>query len=269
MKIDVLMTGQFPANIEWSKMIDVLYRVDKLFASLEDHTVTVRYHTWSKPVMLDKLVPRGILMTRARNQVVLTREPKVYNPYKILKKFVDTPRWNEQVRRHGGKQPQTRSSNFRAMQIMSTCDLINTITDVPDLYIRLRWDALLTYDFDYQKYIDIAANGTVVGFELQVNPDDPWWICKERFERGSFKEEPSVDSNGFWHQHLFDYMIMFKPEYFRTDIVRHWYKNELLLAAEWGWWQTLCYNGSGEHNPHLNINGIVPIIRQIEGIPHA
>lgn len=269
MRIDVLVTGQFPVNIPWQKMIDVLYRVEKIFLNMPDHDVKIRYHTWNKLEMLSKFVPQSQMMIRARDQVLLTQEPEVYNPYREQKKFIDTPRWTEQVKKHGGPYVEGRKSNYRALQIMSTLDLINSIKEPPDLYIRTRWDSLIDYTFDFEKYIQMAAQGTVVGFQLNCNPEDPWWTIRERFEKHDHWEEKHLKTNGWWHQHVFDYMVMFKPEYFRTQVVNHWWKHKLLLAAEWGWWQVLCHNGDEEPRPHVNVNGVVPIIRQMEGIPHA
>jgi len=107
----------------------------------------------------------------------------------------------------------------------------------------------------------------VVGFQLNSSTWRYWWKTRERFERRDWWEEDQSDDNIYWNQRVFDHMIFFKPEWFNTSVVKHWWNKESLLAAEWGWWQTLCYAKSLEK--HINVNGVVPIVRHLEGYAHS
>ena len=85
MRIDILITGQFPDTLHREKIFDCLYRANTIFSSITDHVVKIRYHTWMIPDMIHKLVPDNDLVRIARDNIILTRQPKLYNAYNIKK----------------------------------------------------------------------------------------------------------------------------------------------------------------------------------------
>ena len=262
MRIDILITGQFPDTLHREKIFDCLYRVNTIFSSITDHVVKIRYHTWMIPDMIHKLVPDNDLVRIARDNIILTRQPKLYNAYNIKKTgFIDSAKWIQEVERLSKK---TGDHNNHTLPLMSACDLISTIQRPPDLYIVLQWDSVLSYNFDYTPYINLALKGTVVGF--RNNTMHAWHINKRIFELGEFNEELTDPNNGSWCKNVFDNLIMFKPERLDVRVVKYRFKNRILHPRGWGWWQTLCYMGDQPSIPHLNINGVVPKINQIEPV---
>lgn len=272
MRIDVLVTGQYPPAGRWRMLADNLYRIEKIFDNGK-HDVRIRYHSWDKDQMREKLVPENPYTAHAKNDIVWSPQPKAYNPYRLNSKFIDAPEWKDQVKRHGKipdrGTPETPSGHItRSLQQMSTCKLIETIDDPPDLYIRIRWDAVLDHTFDYEKYIQRAhREDRVIGFQLNCDTWKKWWETRERFETHDWWEEKKETTNPLWYQRVMDHMIFFKPHRFNPEIVNHWWETKKLCAAEWGWWQILCYL-TNDHT-HDNINGIVPSVRHIEGQHHT
>ena len=166
---------------------------------------------------------------------------------------------------------------------MSTKELIESIpeNEIPDLYIRVRWDVLVSYNFNFISIINKAFyNDLVVGFSIRPHymigggrhlpADDPkrrWWsfhnATRYMLETGTISIEEADDQDTHYKM-IADSMIMFRPKRFDTAIVDHWFKNKFLLPAEWGWWQTLCYTNSVPKK-HMNVNGGVTFWRHAEG----
>jgi hypothetical protein len=274
MKIDVLVTGQFPSNGNWRHLSDALYRISHHFGSSTKHDVITRYHTWNRASMRQILVPTNDVLSHAKQYTIYSEMPHTYNPYKPVPKFVDTPGWDIQLKKHAGKNtniekwPQPGHVT-RALQQVSTCKLIKSIPESrkPDLFIRIRWDVLLSYNFDFEEYIQKAYNeDIVVGFHTRHDGGTDWSVTRKTMETGDYKIEEAVDSNPEWHQKIYDSVIMFKPESINTNIVDHWFNTKMLLPAEWGWWQCLCYSTK---RPHMNIDGVAAVIRHMEGEAHV
>ena len=273
MRIDILITGQFPANATSKQLSECLYRMHHHFYDHPKYDVTFRYHTWDRSSMKTLLDSSIYLLKDAADNVVYTPMPKAYNPYKSIPRFVDTPAWSEQLKKHekvmrGIDESPQPGHITRALQQVSTCELIKTIDTPPDLYIRLRWDGMLSYAINFDKYIEATyKNKVVTGFLIDHAPEDRHWDTRKKLETGVYHIEESKSTNPKWHQRVFDGMIMFEPRLFNTSVVDHWWKTESLLAAEWGWWQILCY--ANDNIDHVNINGGLGIMRHMEGNRHV
>lgn len=273
MRIDVLLTGQYPSSCDWKDLSDSLYRVYENLVYNNKHDVRVYYHSWDRPETHRALVPVNKYMRHAKKHVFLDQMPMAtYNPYQYLPKFVNCEGWKNQVEQHIN-EPWNREQYpqpghiTRALQLISTNLLIKRIqSDPPDLYIRVRWDCLLSYHMDYMRFAEhVIRFNEPVGFMMDAIQSKTFERTRKRFETAQFYVEKRSRSNIKHEQMLLDAMVMFKPEWWDCDLVNWWWQTEKLLAAEWGWWQVLCYV---KKLNHLNVNGGPVIIRHLRGLGH-
>lgn len=279
MRVEVLVTGLWPTNLPISQLKDCIYRLRrKLGKELRDqgHSVVYRWQTWDQFKSLNKLV--------GNDHFVTNPEPLVnYTPYKIDLEEIDAPVYIESCRRFATNprliDPSAknhlpaleRGLRTRILQILGTVNLIESRGDAPppDMYIRVRWDSVLDWNFDFNNILrKVREENCVVGFQQNVGgrgKEDLPCRCRERFERGVYKIVQPHPQNMFWYQRLFDYMIVFKPEWFDLERVKKLHEDEKLKAAEWGWWQTLC---KSNEISHINYNGVVTICRSLTGDEH-
>ena len=306
MKIDILVTGQFPRNLYRQDLEESLYRLHKVFTSTPDHQFNFRYHTWDTPEMRSFLAEEKAryrkahdIMETVRDKVIYSKPPsEIYNPFMPR----DWPHgdaanhFDQFVKGSQGFKFQTSKYSdkgdkhpvwTRTFQIMSTKELIESIpkSEIPDLYIRVRWDVLVSYNFNFISIINKAFyNNLVVGFSIRphymignhthLENGDPkrrvWSFHNETrymLETGTISIEEADDQDSHYKM-IADSMIMFHPKRLNTTVVDHWFKNKFLLPAEWGWWQTLCFTNS-VHNKHVNVNGGVTFWRHAQGGNYA
>ena len=249
MKIDILIAGAFPESTDYTNITDSIFRIESIFGK-KGHHLNFKYHTWMAPNILNNLVPDTSHVTRLRDQLRITRSPKVYNGYDIENdKFMSTNEWKNSRKRLKGKP------NNHLLHILSVSELLINVRDLPDLYIVVKWGTLLSYNFDYEKYIKLASNDTIVGFK---NCDETeWYENKKRLETGNF----NIIDKKLWTEYIFDDLLMFKPNVFDSQVIEHWFKHKILHPEGWGWWQALSYR---KNIPHINIDGIAFKLEQVE-----
>ena len=276
MRVEVLVTGQYPSSCDFRDLTDCLYRIHERLVEANDYDVRVFYHTWDRPEMHNVLVPENKYIRHAKKFMYTDPLPKVhYNPYKDIPKYLDAPEWKDQLRRHTNYSHLSLDTHpqpghiTRNLQIISTAKLIDRLrleSEPPDLYIRVRWDCLLSHTVDFTRFMDYVMRwNEPVGCMMDAYASDKWLKTREKFEKSDFKIERRRDDNPMWCQRILDCVIMFKPEWFDTKLVTHWYESEQLLAAEWAWWQVLCLN----ERKHLNYNGGAVILRHTLGKRHV
>lgn len=117
----------------------------------------------------------------------------------------------------------------RSKQLLAYADLLSKIPDDYDLYIRARWETIVSRSFNYDKYVDIAINKGPVGFSIRPN----------RGQSIHIDLPVSKDKSDDWYQFLPDALIFHKREHFDIDLVHKLHQEKNLLPAEWGWYQIM------------------------------
>ena len=269
MKIEILVNGIFPINLPEWMLRDCIYRFRQKLSrefKAQGHQVIFRWHTWDQFSYLKDFVNGDPFYTNLQPIVD-------YMPYSWHPEEIDAPRYFSDVEKF--KSPQVtpimqRALRERVLQILGTAMLIEARGDKPppDAYVRVRWDAVLDWNFDFSDLLRKVKQGYVVGFQQNVGGrgslDLPMKV-REQFEKGQHQIERTDNVNQFWYQRVMDYMIFFKPEAFDPALVWHHHNNGTLKAAEWGWWQILCKPTGTEH---INYNGLVTICRVLTGDAH-
>ena len=134
MKIDILIAGAFPESTDYTNITDSIFRIESIFGK-KGHHLNFKYHTWMAPNILNNLVPDTSHVTRLRDQLRITRSPKVYNGYDIENdKFMSTNEWKNSRKRLKGKP------NNHLLHILSVSELLINVRDLPDLYIVVKWE---------------------------------------------------------------------------------------------------------------------------------
>jgi len=273
-RVKVLVTGLFPSTGNYKDLTDILYRIHTNLVERSVHDTEVYYHSWNRKEIHSVLVPDNKYIRHARKNVFLDDMPICeYNPYKASK-HTKTKRWLVQLDKHSHREfwrdiPQPGHIT-RNLQIISTSKLIERLKDSPsDIYIRVRWDSVLSHNVDYDRLIHhVAKFNEPVGCMLE--PDEKntvvphaFTVTRQRFEKSDFYIEKRVPDNPLWDDRISDALIIFKPEWFDTKLVEHWWNKQELIAAEWAWWQVLCLPNKLKH---LNINGVAVVLRQYNGM---
>ena len=283
LKINLLVTGKFPEDKDSTHLKESLYRFWHHFVNNSSYDCKIFYHTWNDPEMKKLLATKyhvGIKtskhppLTHAEKYTVYTPQPKAYYPYIDVPRFNKSLAWKEQIRARNAQNVGLRKNNYwyRNFQIMSTLEAIkNSEHTKPDLYIRVRWDTVLSYNFDFDKFINMCYHEQkVIGFGLHPPPYEDnnydlwsfWHSNTKRLEIGDYY----IETSDTWtDQRVQDIVLMFRPSDFNVKVVQNWFDNKLLLAAEWGWWQVLCYNGSNPPTPHVCLNGGATFWRHLIG----
>lgn len=142
------------------------------------------------------------------------------NPNKIHKKFL-----------HASKQ------------ILAHAFLVCQLKQNYDIIIRTRWDVKVSKEVDFFPYLEIAYDQGPVGFHTRSKRGDdihkPYIVDKNKLG-------PDGLPDPRWYSYLPDVLIMHKPIHFNTDYVYELHENKKLMAAEWGWYQTM----SEPYNDH-------------------
>lgn len=278
MNVNVLVTGTFPPTGTYKDLTDILYRIHTNLVDKSIHSVKIFYHSWKREDLGAAFVPENKYLRHARQNVFLDDMPVCeYNPYKKTK-HTQTKQWLWQLEKHSKRewwrhQPQPGHIT-RNLQIISTSNLIKKIKKryPADVYIRVRWDAILSHNVDYDRLINHVVRfnepvGCMLETEMKGSDDqrkkDKYYVTRERFEKGDFHIEKRIPDNRNWHDRVSDALIIFKPEWFDTKLVEHWWNKKELIAAEWAWWQVLCVPNKLRH---LNIDGVAVVLRQYNGV---
>lgn len=197
-------------------------------------TADVYYHTWTERI---NDVPE-----QYRDQLFSCNQPRLnYHP------IIDTPDINKHGKFINYKQKNLMNAKQgnASLQILAYADLYRKIPKQYDVYIRARWDTLISTKVDFQPFLEEALDHPV-GF-------------MHRHRRGVPFDKPApVDReniNDDWYGYLCDSMIMHPPKHFDPDYVDKLNREKRLWSAEWGWYQVMsepygdvhnCYHGGAD-----------------------
>lgn len=136
------------------------------------------------------------------------------------------------------------TSSHQTKQILAHANVADYIAlEEYDILVRARWDTWTAKNAKkhFNNFIGIAAKmNCAVGFGTLK---EHWSVFDRPFDMSS--------NEGYHHNFLFDQLIIHPRKIFDTYKVRKLYKEKLLLAAEFGWWQVLSKN-----NNHISISGL-------------
>lgn len=129
-----------------------------------------------------------------------------------------------------GNIPDTKKTKLlrQTKQMLGHADLLSKIPQDYDVIVRARYDVNI-WDVNYDKFLNMAAEGTPVGFATKL---------KQGQQFGKLHEATKEDEETCLG-HLPDYMIIHNPKKFDSDYVFRLHREQNLLPGEWGWWQVL------------------------------
>ena len=134
-------------------------------------------------------------------------------------------------------------------QLLSHFYLVNSLPEKYKTIIRIRYDLLVSTKVNFKSYLELAQNGTSVGFygsrPNMYGPDT------------TFTEHRNCNCNLCSSWSMWDNMYFHTRDKFKNVDKLHEEKN--LLGAEWGLYQILCHQWGT--NNFLNIWGGNAILR--------
>ncbi len=158
--------------------------------------------------------------------------------------------------RKGGtwhKKENYEKVSTNSKQILCHFYLLNTLPKKYKLIVKIRYDLMLTSKISFDKYLQKAQEGIVIGFAGSlVGAGGP--SCK-------FNEHKigcDCGKCGDWV--LFDHMI-FHARHKMHDGVERLFLEKNLLGAEWGWHQVLCDWWGGTCKDYIRVEGGTQLVR--------
>lgn len=228
MKVAVCISGQQrPTSINRSLLDERMYNA---FRSVD---CDFYYHTWTD----SNLFPY--------NGMHIQNQPKIdYHPVKdtkhkagpMLEERRNSSRSNEKFK-HASKQ------------ILAHAFLCDRLNKKYDMVVRLRWDLYFSDKLDYKQLLEKSYEEGPHGYGYQAKFDLKILNNPEKMKK----------DNRRWNGMLTDNCIFHRPEWFDTSYVYHLHESKNLLAAEWGFYQTMS-EPFGDH--HNNFTGGVLASRQ-------
>jgi hypothetical protein len=137
-------------------------------------------------------------------------------------------------------------SKHQTKQILMHSHMLDSIPEEYDMIIRARWDLWL-YDktIPYEDYVK----------ESYYLNKPIGWARKMSRNNGSHWSAKGTHRNHWWEGFICDLMIMHPRKLFKKDKVWKLHEEQKLLAAEFGWYQSLCDDRSEKHDCYFaNLN---------------
>lgn len=153
------------------------------------------------------------------------------------------------VKKHGKirrlqRHKQTLTS---ATQILGHSALVDSIPAEYKTIIRLRYDTIVSNKVDFTKYIDMAQQGTVVGFGNFASEKHSWELAEPSTQLKEYTHKSTPRS----HYNIWDNMIFHPRD--RMANAYALYEDKKLIGMEWGWYQVLC--DQWDNTDYINVNG--------------
>lgn len=159
----------------------------------------------------------------------LDANPSDYN--QVTKLYADRVKWAA-----GLDSQRKQWTSHHAKQILNYAYLVRDMPQDYDVLVRIRFDSVINKRHRFDKYIKDAYNkGTVHGFGVT--------------KKHMFNE--FYDSTTEKHKvYMLDQCIIHRRDVFDTQFAIDAFNEKRLMAAEWGWYQTLSHPHGGIHKNH-------------------
>lgn len=241
--ISGLCRGQVQRNIE---IIKQHFPYDIFYATWTDQAEAFKQHLGDQPVHLF-------------DQPKMNYHPIRDIPFPVPVKLKD----QQQGIKSGqlGQQFYDKTLHH-TKQILIHSYLLRQIPDEYDMIIRTRYDAYLSPQVDFSKWLKKSYEENIaIGFGTRAS---------RHRNIHSFKTVPKIypsdpprqDQSQDWGWYIMDPLIMHPRNLFDVDYAQHLHDTHKLQAAEFGWYQVLSEPYS---DSHLCVYGGVQIERWLRG----
>ena len=224
MRIALIFTGV--PRLPHSSTKKVIDSFQNIFPTADSY-----FHTWEH--FVDK-VPEENVMSCPQPEIE-------YHP------LVDTdpspitnPRYYEKVAE--AKRKQSKGQNpapkygLAHLQIYGYADAFSKVPKDYDVYIKTRYDLFVSSQVEFKPYLRRATTEGPVGFSGGA-PGRSQFVRGPCFDE--LREQPKLEMDDRWKDHLLDLMIFHKADHFDPADVKDQFDNKQLKAGEFGWWSVM------------------------------